>query len=147
MIYTDHRSLIHLTEQRLHTPWQLKLYTKLAGLQYKIVYKPGSTNMAADALSRHPSPPLHLQAISSPTPTWLLDVMAGYSSDPFSHQLLSDLAINPEARPPYTLRDGILRLWDRIWIGSNQPLQQRLMAALHASAVGGHSGFQSHSAR
>lgn len=31
-IFTDQRSLIHVTDQRLHTPWQLKVYTRLAGL-------------------------------------------------------------------------------------------------------------------
>jgi hypothetical protein len=56
-IFTDQRNLMHITDQRLHTPWQLKMYNKLAGLQYQVVYKPGSSNLAADALSRHPDPP------------------------------------------------------------------------------------------
>lgn len=38
-IYTDHKSLIHFEEQRLHTPWQKKAFTKLLGLQYRICYK------------------------------------------------------------------------------------------------------------
>lgn len=37
-ILTDHHSLMHLTDQRLHTPWQQKAFTKLLGLQYKICY-------------------------------------------------------------------------------------------------------------
>jgi len=51
-ILIDHKSLAQLTEQRLHTPWQQKVFTKLVGLQYKIVYHQGSDNRAADALSR-----------------------------------------------------------------------------------------------
>lgn len=35
MIRTDHKSLSHLTDQRLHTAWQQKLLTKLMGFQYK----------------------------------------------------------------------------------------------------------------
>lgn len=58
IIFTDQRSLMHITDQRLQTPWQMKLYTKLVGLQFKVVYKPGVTNLAADALSRHPQPPV-----------------------------------------------------------------------------------------
>ena len=54
-IITDHRSLIQLSEQRLHTPWQQKVFTKLIGLQYKIVYRKGVENGIIDALSRHPS--------------------------------------------------------------------------------------------
>lgn len=36
-IFTDHRSLDQLNAQTLHTHWQQKVYSKLAGLQYKIV--------------------------------------------------------------------------------------------------------------
>jgi predicted alpha/beta hydrolase len=39
LIYTDHRSLSHLTEKKLHTPWQQKMFSKLLGLQYRVVYK------------------------------------------------------------------------------------------------------------
>lgn len=42
IILTDHKSLTQLNEQRLHTPWQHKVFTKLLGLQYKILYRPGS---------------------------------------------------------------------------------------------------------
>jgi hypothetical protein len=53
-ILTDHKSLVQLAEQRLHTPWQQKVFTRLLGLQYRIVYKKGVDNGAADALSRVP---------------------------------------------------------------------------------------------
>jgi hypothetical protein len=39
IIYTDHRSLTLLNEQRLNTAWQQKMYAKLVGLQYRIIYK------------------------------------------------------------------------------------------------------------
>jgi hypothetical protein len=48
--------LIHLNEQQLHTPWQQKVFTKLLGLRYKIVYRKGTENQAADALSRRDHP-------------------------------------------------------------------------------------------
>jgi hypothetical protein len=51
-IHTDHCSLSHLEEQRLHTSWQQKVFTKLLGLQFTIKYKKGISNRAADALSR-----------------------------------------------------------------------------------------------
>lgn len=98
-IFSDQRSLTHLSAQRLHTPWQLKMYSKLAGLQYKIVYKPGSSNLAADALSRHPAPPAQLMAVSSSSPAWLSEVAAGYIADPTSRKLLQELSVNSEAHP------------------------------------------------
>lgn len=32
IIFTDQKSLTHLTDQRLHTIWQQKVFTKLLGL-------------------------------------------------------------------------------------------------------------------
>jgi hypothetical protein len=54
-ILTYQKSLVQLSEQRLHTPWQQKVFTKLIGLQYQIVYRKGVDNCAADALSRAPA--------------------------------------------------------------------------------------------
>lgn len=141
VIFSDHRSLSHIADQRLHTPWQLKMYTKLAGLLYKVVYKPGTSNMAADALSRHPAPPVHLNAISYSTPEWLSEVVAGYDSDPSSAKLLQELAVSPSSHPPFTLANGVLRYRGRIWIGCNNKLQQQIIQAFHDSPMGGHSGF------
>lgn len=54
-IRTDHQSLTCLDEQKLTTPWQHKALTKLLGLQYRIEYRQGANNLAADALSRQPT--------------------------------------------------------------------------------------------
>jgi hypothetical protein len=70
LIQSDHRSLASLDEQRLHTPWQRKALTKLLGLSYRIVYKPGRENGAADALSRHTNG-AELATISVAVPKWL----------------------------------------------------------------------------
>jgi hypothetical protein len=121
--FVNHRSLMHITEQRLHTPWQLKMHTKMAGLQYKVIYKPGSSNSTADSLSHHPKPPAQLQAILVSTPNWLSEVVAGYSNDSESKQLLQDLSVNPQARPPFSLQSGVLCHSGRVWIGDNPVLQ------------------------
>jgi hypothetical protein len=64
IIHIDHCSLAHLEDQRLHTTWQQKVFTKLLGLQFKIKYKKGVDNRVVDALSRHPQPSASLMAIS-----------------------------------------------------------------------------------
>ena len=78
-IITDHRSLVQLTEQRLHTPWQQKVFTKLVALQYQIVYRKGTDNGVADALSR--CLPAHLAALSVCQAQWLEAVVESYSND------------------------------------------------------------------
>lgn len=72
IIHTDQWSLIHLEDQRLSTPWQQKIMAKMLDLRYRIVYKKGTDNWAADALSRLPSPPQgDLVTITTAVPAWL----------------------------------------------------------------------------
>lgn len=73
IIRNDQKSLSHLEDQRLHTEWQQKALTKMMGLTYKIQYKKGSTNAAADALSRRPHDTHHLLVVSALQPSWLND--------------------------------------------------------------------------
>lgn len=109
IIKTDHKSLTHLTDQRLHTEWQQKALTKLMGLQYTVEYKKGTLNGAADALSRKPVHASPLMMASTLKPVWLERVVDSYSEDPRAVTLLQKLAVDPLAEPPYTLKDGLLR--------------------------------------
>lgn len=51
-IRTDHESLKYLLDQRISNQIQKKGLSKLMGLSYKVVYRKGSKNKVADALSR-----------------------------------------------------------------------------------------------
>ena len=77
VIKTDHRSLQHLTEQRVSTKIQHKALIKLMDLQYTIQYKKRVNNTAEDALSRceHQNT---VQAISECLPTWVQRLQEGY---------------------------------------------------------------------
>lgn len=115
------------------------MFTKLLGLNYKIVYKRGIDKSAADALSRMPHDD-HLVSVSTITPQWLEDVSTGYASDPVALDMLSKLAVSGVTDPHFSLHSGFLRYNGKIWLGSNSTLHSRVFAALHSSAVGGHSG-------
>jgi hypothetical protein len=113
VIHTDQKSLIHLNEQRLHTPWQQKVFCKLLGLKYKVVYHRGANNGVADALSRRQHSDL-LLALSAPTYDWLASLQEWYSADPEASALLVQLAIDGNSRPPFTLQQGVIRYKNRI---------------------------------
>ncbi|XP_062187935.1 uncharacterized protein LOC133891241 [Phragmites australis] len=141
IIYTDHKSLMHLDDQRLATPWQHKALTKLMGLQYRICYKKGKDNRVADELSRlNHQQNSECLMISSAQPFWLSEVVQGYHQDPKATQLLTELSIN-SSQGNFKLLNGVIRYKGRIWVGNNTSVQQRIIQALHTSAVGGHSGF------
>lgn len=139
-ILTDQKSLIHLEQHRLTTPWQQKAFTKLLGLQYCIKYKKGSDNGAADALSRAQHAE-QLSAISVCQPAWLQDILSSYNSNPQAQRILERLAIRPDPKQRFTVVQGIIRFRNRIWLGGSTALQQQIVSAFHDSPMGGHSGF------
>lgn len=122
IIYTDHKSLAQLNEQCLNTFWQQKVYSKLAGLQYRIVYKKGTENGAADALSCRPHLEYNALAISLCTPAWIQEVEQSYKQDPQALSLLEKLALCSPYKEHFTLKDGIIRYKGKIWIGQHKEL-------------------------
>jgi hypothetical protein len=147
VIKTDQKSLTHLDDQRISTPLQQKALTKLLGLQFRIVYKKGVENKVADALSRRPNfteddphAQLNSIAVSSVVPSWLEEVRAGYDADENATDLLRRMTAG-EAVGEFTYKGGIIMYKDRVWLGSNQSMQQKVMAALHDRALCGNSGF------
>lgn len=95
----------------------------------------------ADALSCKPAHDGSCAALSSATSQWLLEVVSSYDDDTYASQLKDQLAIDPSSVPKFSFTEGILRYKNRIWIGSNTSLQNKLLSACHDSAIGGHSGF------
>jgi hypothetical protein len=121
--------------------WQHKVFTKLLGLQYKIIYRKGSENRAVDALSWRVQLPAELLVLSTPVPQWLLSVQSSYDQDMVVKEIIIKLTIDPADVPHCIFKHGLLRYKSRIWVGSRPALQNQLIATLHASAQGGHLGF------
>jgi len=78
-------------------------------------------------------------AISSPVHDWLLELQQWYASDADAKALLAKLSVQTDPVSPFSLRNGLVMFKQRIWLGSNKALQNRVLAALHNSPVGGHS--------
>jgi hypothetical protein len=125
-IKTDHKSLCCLEDQVFHTELQRKAMTKLIGLQYKFQYNKGSDNTPADALSRI-GHAFDLAAVSVIQPAWIQEVLNSYVVDPFSQQLLQELAVTGTNDQGFSLSlslsDGLLHKDGKVWIGANVGLQ------------------------
>jgi len=135
VIKTDDKSLAYLTEQNLHSDMQRKAMTRLMGLQFKVVYKKGKDNQAADALSRV-GHLLALQAISQVQPQWVQEVINSYVTDSRAQELLSQLAVHTPNDQGYSLHQSLIRYQGRLWVGANSAIQTKIIAAFHSSAVG-----------
>lgn len=141
LILTDHKSLTNLNDQVLTSELQKKAMAKLVGLQFEIKYRRGSENGAADSLSRV-GHLLEIQTVSTSRPEWLQEVINSYTNDAHTVTLLQELAIKSPNDQGYILEQGLIKFKGRLYIGENLALQTKLIASLHDSAVGGHSGIQ-----
>ncbi|WVZ64260.1 hypothetical protein U9M48_013810 [Paspalum notatum var. saurae] len=138
IIKTHHKSLAFLKEQNLHSDLQKK--ARLMGLKFKIVYNKGKDNVAADALSRKHHW-MTLQAVSTVQPAWLQEVLNSYTTDGKAQILLSQLAVTTPNAEGYSLDQGLIKYKGKIWIGHNSALQTKIIAAMHSTPIGGHSGI------
>jgi hypothetical protein len=90
------------------------VFTQLLDLDYRIVYKKGIENGAADALLRRPIAQEQSCAISVCKPKWLDQVVSSYEWDSGVQDMIAKLAIDAEAIPNFTWTNGMLRYWGRI---------------------------------
>jgi len=118
---------------------QRKAMARLMGLRFKIQYKKGAENSAADALSRV-SQVFQLQATSEIRPTWVQEVVNSYVTDAAAQERLRALAIQSPDTQGFTLSNGLIRVHGKVWVGDNSALHTKLINAFHNSAIGGHSG-------
>ena len=140
VIRTDHKAFF-LESQVLHTDIQKKSMAKLMGLHFKIVYRKGKDNLAADALSRI-GHCMALQTVSEVKPLWIQEILNSYIIDEEAQQLLAKLVIQNPDEQGFSLDQGVIRRGSQIWIANNTTLRTRIISAMHDSVVGAHSGSE-----
>uniref|UniRef100_A0A2N9HR88 Reverse transcriptase n=1 Tax=Fagus sylvatica TaxID=28930 RepID=A0A2N9HR88_FAGSY len=133
-------------------------YPSCWDITFVVEYKQGKENKVADALSRKEDTDLkteveketaylqaqthgHLCAISFPSPTWLDDLRASYEEDEELKSLVSRLQASGEGEGHYTLNQGLLLYKDRFCIGKESGMKIKVLALIHDSPLGGHSGY------
>jgi hypothetical protein len=88
-------------------------------LQFKIVHKQGSSNLAANALSRcHEGSPLC--DVSSMYNDWLDRIKWGYHDDPLAMKLLAEYPTDEPKFIGFAIEDGLIRQHGRLWLGVNR---------------------------
>ncbi|GJX04160.1 putative mitochondrial protein [Tanacetum coccineum] len=122
-IKTDHFSLKYLMEQRLSTPFQIKWLPKLLGYDYEILYKKGSENIVADALSRSSLPSLQSMIVSEISNDLLQRIQASWVTDLSIQQIIQKVKDGGNVDSKFSWQDEQLRRHGRLVIGSNAQLR------------------------
>lgn len=141
VVHTDQRSLRELMTQVVQTPEQQFYLAKLLGYSYEIVYKPGTQNRVADALSRLYEPPAHMMAITIPHWDFLEKLKDSFVSDSELQELLLKVQKDPALHPKFKVHRGLLFYKGRLFIPANSPMKQLLLDEFHSSPMGGHGGI------
>jgi hypothetical protein len=107
-----------------------------------VVYKKGSDNRVADALSRRPDShsATSFLALSSCQPKWIDEIVQSYSDDVAAQDMIAKLVLDSSVVPNFTYTNGLLRCKTRLWVGDDVSLHFKLITVFHSSAVGDHSG-------
>lgn len=136
IIQTDHRSLKELLTQVIQTPEQQFYLSKLLGYHYEIQYKPGKSNIVANALSRcHETPSAELHMLSTPHFLFIDELRHELSQDASYQELCNKVTSEPSSLPQLSLSNGLLLRNGRIWLPSNSRFITLLLKEFHERPI------------
>ncbi|GJY94661.1 putative mitochondrial protein [Tanacetum coccineum] len=142
-IKTGHFSLKYLLKQKLTTPFQFKWLPKLLGYDYEIVYKKGSENVVADALSRINSSRELLQiSVSSISSSVWDKVKDSWKNDMDTQNLIKSLEHHSYKSNKYSWTGEILKRKGKVVVGNDPELRKKLVHHFHDEAIGGWYVYQ-----
>ncbi|PHT93950.1 hypothetical protein T459_01832 [Capsicum annuum] len=108
------------------------------GFDFRVEYKAGRINTAADALSRREEVGDMLFVISQPEVLIFEEVRAKVKQSPILHELRAKIE-QGEMNSNWVFRDGFLFFKDRVHLSPNSPLVNFVLSGIHDST---HKGVQ-----
>ncbi|WVZ98121.1 hypothetical protein U9M48_043599 [Paspalum notatum var. saurae] len=138
VVKTDHRSLKFLLDQRLSTIPQHQWASKLIGFDFTVEFKPGHTNVVADALSHRDTDETTgaCAALSGPVFSLFDDLRTELEHTPDLATVRAHAAAGTEG---WSSVDGLLLKNNRIFVPPTSPLVPAIITDAHTA---GHEGIQ-----
>lgn len=121
-VRTDQKSLKYLLEQRNGTPTPQRWLSRLLGYDFRVEYRKGKENTAADALSRRLEDGT-LMGMSTPATSWIDSIRAEYQTSLELQKLMERFKTGDLDLTRFTCPDGLLFYKGQLYIGTNSPLR------------------------
>lgn len=139
-VYTDHRSLVNIREQKDLSRKQARILEYLESHYHLIIrWCKGQLHASADCLSRNVAPVFEVQSVDE----HLQGLRAKYlKRGEFFGTVLRDVEANGARQPRYKLEGERLYLkeGDRLCIPDDKDLKLEIFRQFHDSVVGSHAG-------
>jgi hypothetical protein len=131
LIRTDHFSLKFLLDQRLSTIPQHQWLSKLLGFNLRIEFKPGASNIVADALYRRDAEDSgEVLALTAPTFQLYEDLRAELTGDPALRRLCDEVRVGMR-KDKWKLTDDIIIVAGRIYVLPSSSCLSAVLATVH----------------
>ncbi|VFQ83783.1 unnamed protein product [Cuscuta campestris] len=144
VIRSDQRSLKELLSQVIQTPDQQFYVRKLMGYKFRIEYKTGASNRAADALSRREDisdTATLFSTYARPFPSLFQDIQ--HENTTADDLLALHAAVTAGTAPPhFSVHNGLLYFKRRLILSAGSPLRHYLLNEYHATPLAGHQGVE-----
>ncbi|KAI3726230.1 hypothetical protein L1987_66027 [Smallanthus sonchifolius] len=139
-IYTDHKSLQHIFEQKELNMRQRRWIELLNDYDCAIKYHPGKANVVADALSRKETRPRPVRALQLTIDTGLPEQIRNAQLEALKEENLSLESTRGMEKQLEVKTDGIRYFAERIWIPVYGNLRDLVMDEAHKSRYSIHPG-------
>ncbi|KAM0044346.1 putative nucleotidyltransferase, Ribonuclease H [Helianthus debilis subsp. tardiflorus] len=139
-IYTDHRSLQHIFDQKDLNMRQRRWIELFNDYECAIKYHPGKANVVADALSRKESKPKRVRALQLTIHSGLPAQIRSAQIEALKEENIEAEGLRGMIKQLEQKSDGIYYIMERVWIPLFGDLRELVMDEAHKSRYSIHPG-------
>ncbi|GJT10218.1 putative reverse transcriptase domain-containing protein [Tanacetum coccineum] len=140
-VYTDHKSLQYILDQKELNMRQRRWIELLSDYDCEIRYHPGKANVVADALSRKDKEPIRVRSLVMTVHTDLPEKILNAQTDAMKEENVKAENLGRQIKPIFETRsDGIQCFEGRIWLPLFGGLRDLIMHESHKSKYSIHPG-------